>query len=192
MKSSYYFIVKVETDYNNYKTLPNGLKIMVNNSIETVEAINRVGTILSAPKGTIANKGDKLLFHHNICRKEHGPKGAKRKSPYQVTENVFFVPVMEAYMIDKGDGWRAVDPYVFLRPIVQEQKVLANGLKIVATDYKGMNEYSGVVAFGNKALLEEGIEEGDVVGFTEYSQHEYELDGEIYYRMTTNDITCKY
>jgi co-chaperonin GroES (HSP10) len=192
MKSSYYFIVEVEKDYNNYETLPNGLKIMTNNSIETVEAINRVGTIISAPKGTIADKGDKLLFHHNICRREHGFKGAKRLSPFQVTKNIFFVPIMESYMLDKGNGWQAVDPYVFLLPIKEEPKVLANGLKIVAKDHKGMNEYSGIVAYGNKALEQQGIKEGDVVGFTEYSQHEYELDGKIYYRMTTNDITCKY
>ncbi len=192
MKASYYFIVEVENSYNNYKTLSNGLKIMTNNSIETVEAVNREGTIISAPRGVKAKKGDKVLFHHNICRRETGFKGAKRNSPFQLADNMFFVPITEVYMMDKGEGWKTVTPFVFLKPIEAKKVVLPNGLSIIREDYKGMNEMAGEIAFNNDDLKEQGINEGDVVAFKEYSQHEYEIDGEIYYRMTTNDILGKY
>jgi len=42
MKATLYFLVEVTNDYNNYDTLSNGLEVMTNNTIESVENVNRI------------------------------------------------------------------------------------------------------------------------------------------------------
>ena len=190
MKAILYFLVKVENGYNNQVELSNGLKMTVNNSIESVENINRTGEIISAPKGTIVNKGDQLLFHHNICRESFGYKSKRRKSSFLVRDNIYYVPATEVFMLKRKDSkqWEAIDPYVFIKPIKAEVKTLSNGLKVKEDDYKGMKDLVGTVAFPNKVLEYQGVNKGDTVAFREYSQHEFSIDGEIYYKMKTQDI----
>lgn len=192
MKAILYFLVEVISDYNNYEKLSNGLDIMVNNTIESVENINRIGKVISCPKGTKAEKGDMVLFHHNICRKELGFKGKKRPSPFQLKPNVYFIPVTEIFMIDKGDGWEAIDPYVFIEPLPPVYITLPNGFKVAQDDYKGTNESVGRISHINNFLKEQGLKNGDLVSFQEHSQHEYILDGELHYKMQTNDILALY
>jgi len=192
MKAIFYFLVEVLDDYNNYETLENGLEIMTNNTIESVEHINRVGKVISSPRGTIANKGDSLLFHHNICRKERGFKGKKPISPFQVKPNIYFIPFTEVFMIDKGDGWQAIEPFVFVEPVPPTMVTLENGLKIPETEYKGYNESIGKVSYSNPWLIKRGVDKGSIVAFEEFSQHEYEIDGKLHYRMQAKDILGVY
>lgn len=192
MRATLYFLVEVIDSYNNYETLSNGLEIMVNNTIESVENINRIGKIISAPKGTKAEKGDTILFHHNICRELVGLKGKKRISGFQVKPNVFFIPATEIFMIDRGEGWESIDPYVFVKPIPTNIITLPNGVQIKEDDYKGTNESVGIISYNNSFLKEQGVKEGDVIAFQENSQHEYVLEGELYYKMTSNDILAIY
>ena len=194
MKATLYFLVEVIESYNNYVELDNGLKVMVNNTIDSVEHINRVGKIISSPKGTRASEGDMILFHHNICREAIGPRGVKSPSSFQIKPNLYFIPASEIFMMKKADSerWEAIDPYVFIEPIKAEVEVLSNGLKVVKNDYNEMNESRGVVAFVNKQLEAEGLVEGDIVSFEEFSQHEYEINGKLYYKMHTRDILGVY
>lgn len=192
MKATLYFLVEVLNDYNNYEKLSNGLEVMVNNTIESVENINRIGKVISSPEGTKASEGDMLLFHHNICRRSRGFKGKKRLSPFQVKPNIYFVPVTEVFMIDKGEGWEALDPFVFIRPKEAKVITMANGLQITEDEYKGTNESLGTIAFINKSLEEQGLKEGDTIAFQEFSQHEYEINGELFYKMMTQDILAVY
>ena len=90
MEGTFYFIVEVKDTYHNTKGLLNGQELLINNSIEHVESINRVGKVISAPKSTIIEPGDSLLFHHNICRNAWGLKGVLKRSVFQIKENVFY------------------------------------------------------------------------------------------------------
>lgn len=194
MKATLYFLVEVVNDYNNYTELDNGLKIMINNTVDSVQHINRIGKIIDAPNGTIANKGDMVLFHHNICRKSIGNKGKKRVSMFQVEPNIFFIPATEIFMLKKptDKDWVALDPFVFVKPLLAEKKVLSNGLEVLEEAYEDMKESSGVLAYLNKELSLEGLKIGDRVAFQEFSQHEYEINGNIYYKMKTEDILGVY
>ena len=190
MTATLYFIVEVKDSYNNFTELDNGLRVMVNNTIDSVEHINRVGRVVSAPKGVKATQGDMILFHHNICRDSWGFKGSKRTSMFQIKPNFYFVPIPEIFMIKKADSdsWTALDPFVFIEPIPAEKVVLSNGLSIVKNDYNGMNEAVGKVAFVNETLKKQNVKDGDFITFEEYSQHEYIIDGKLYYKMKTSDI----
>lgn len=192
MKAVLYFLVEVTDDYNNYEELSNGMKVMTNNTIESVDNVNRVGKIIDAPKGTKASKGDMVLFHHNICRKARGFKGKIDLSPFQIKPNTYFIPATEIFMIDSGDGWEAIDPFVFIAPVPPTMVTLPNGIQISENEYKGVNETVGTVAFINNFLRDQGVCEGDTIAFEEDSQHEYVINGELYYKMQTKDILAVY
>lgn len=109
---------------------------------------------------------------------------------FQIKPNFYFVPIPEIFMIKKADSdsWTALDPFVFIEPIPAEKVVLSNGLSIVKNDYNGMNEAVGKVAFVNETLKKQNVKDGDFITFEEYSQHEYIIDGKLYYKMKTSDI----
>ena len=50
----------------------------------------------------------------------------------------------------------------------------------------------GVLKKIDKTLLEFGLKEGDLVGFTPISTYEFIIDGERLYRVLTSQITIKY
>lgn len=190
MRSTIFFLVEVEQSYNNYIEFCDGTEFAVNNSIDDVESINRVGKIIDAPKGTSAKKGDLLLFHHNICRDCWGLKSKKRTSAFCVKGNVYYIPFTEIFMIMRQGSteWEAIDPVVFVEPIPAETEILPNGLEIKEVSYKGMKPLVGKMAFPNKTLLDKGVKKGDTVIFQQDSEHEYKIKGGIYYKMKTQDI----
>lgn len=190
MKAAAYILVEVQDNYNNFVTLDNGMEYMVNNSIDDVETINRVGKVIHAPGAIKCEPGDMLLFHHNICRMSWGPKGTLRKSAFEVRPNVFYIPATEVFMImRKGEeDWEALDPFVFIEPVPAGEKILPNGLGVLEENYKGFKHLKGLVAYPNKQLKEWGVKRGDMVAFQQDSEHEYKLKGKTYYKMRTNDI----
>jgi len=190
MKPTIYFIVRVENSYNNYVELDNGLKLSTNNSIDSVEHVNRVGKVIQAPKGAIVSQGDLLLFHHNICRESWGAKGKKRPSGFAMSDDIFFVPVTEIFMYMKEgqNNWNALTPFVFIKPIPAELITLPNGIKVQEESYMGMKPLIGEVAYPNEELTNKGVKQGDIIAFQQDSEHQYELRGETYYKMRSNDI----
>jgi hypothetical protein len=190
MRATLNFIVQVEDSYNNYIDLGDDARLSVNNSIESVKHINRVGKVISAPKGTVVKEGDFVLFHHNICRESWGLKSKRKKSPFSLFDKVFFVPPTEIFMYKKSDSdeWSALSPFVFIKPIPSSVVTLSNGLKVKEESYKGMRPLEGLVAYPNSALIDMGVSKGDTVAFQENSEHEYEILGEIFYKMRNPDI----
>lgn len=190
MKATVFFIVEVEDDYNNEVELSNGLKLAVNNTIDNVEYINRIGKIIDGPKGSNVQQGDTLLFHHNICRRAWGLKSKKRQSMFYIKSHTYYIPITEIFMVKRqgASDWEAIDPYVFVKPLEAQKKTLKNGLEIMEDSYKDMKNLMGTISYSNKTLLYSGIQEGDLVTFQEDSEFEFEINGEIHYRMKTQDI----
>ena len=189
MRATVYFLVQVPQAYNNTVKLSNGTEIFVNNSVDSVEHINRVGVFLDGPKGGVAEPGDLLLFHHNICRQSWNKK-SKRQSVFYIKDKIYYIPVTEIYMIQKqgSDKWEALDPYVFVRPIEVIKKKLPNGLEVMEDSYKQVKDLMGIVTHPNQTLREAGVKEGDLITFMEDSEHEFKIGNQVHYRMTTNDI----
>lgn len=189
MKSFLYVIVEVDSAYNNFIDLGEGKKLQINNSIDDVETINRVGKVVSAPSYMNCNKGDLLLFHHNICRQSWN-KGRIKVSNFCIKENFYYVPATEAMMIMRQgeEEWESLDPFVFVKPIEAGVKELPNGAKVLEQNYKGRKNLQGIVEYPNKKLLEMGVKKGDHVWFQQDSEHEYKIKGELFYKMKTDDI----
>lgn len=189
MRASIYILVEVESAYNNFIDIGEGKKLMINNSIDDVETINRVGKVIDSPSGMNCNPGDLLLFHHNICRQSWA-KGSLRESNFCVRGNVYYVPATEVMMIQKvgEEDWTALDPFVFIEPVEAGTIEYPNGLKVKEENYNGKKHLQGILAYPNKSVEDLGAKKGDMVWFQQDSEHEYKIKGKLYYKMRTSDI----
>lgn len=196
MKAVRYVLVKSDQDYNNEIDFAGG-KLVINSSIESVANINREATVVSSPEGTVLEEGDTVIIHHNIMRRKNDIKGNEIKSPFHLEGNIYFVPPTEIFAYKRGDGeWKALDPFCFVKPIeLEKEKVLDSGIILTPTSkdsFKGRENGVGILRFANRELEEsEGIFPGDKVHFEPFSEHEFEIDGEVLYKMRTQDILAK-
>lgn len=187
MKSPNFIIVKADQNYNNEKD-----NIIINSSIESVENINREVEVVSAPDDSIIDEGDRLIIHHNILRKSNDHKGNEVHSMFHIKDNLYFVPLSEVLMYDKGDGWKALDPFVFVLAIKNDDKFVGNFIVDKNIDsYKGSKKLTGVVMYTNESLERQGVRPNDTIYFTEFSEHEYWLNDRLCYKMKTEDILLK-
>lgn len=179
MRSDNYVIVKASKLYRN-----DDRGIIINDSIETVSSINREVEVVTYPEGVSLKQGDLLIVHHNILRKKYDIKGNIINSNFWIKDDLYYVPLTEIFMIKRGDIWRAFTPFVFVKPIIQE-------VNILSFDQTRSTEHTGVIKYSNEDLINNNIKEGDVVGFNKNSEYQFNIDGEILYKMTTPDILLK-
>jgi co-chaperonin GroES (HSP10) len=104
---------------------------------------------------------------------------------------MYFVPLGEIFMYRRdGSDFQAIAPYTFVKPIEKEDKMVG-GFIISASEsnsHKGMVKLQGIMAYPNQDLINQGVKAGDRIAFSPYSEYEFNLNGEIYYKMSTKDI----
>ncbi len=182
-------IVEIDSAYENERKLSNGQSIIVNSTIENVEFVNRVATVLETPDFTILKKGDKVVVHHNIFRLRNGVTGGQMDSNYFIEGNKYFVPLTEVFMFKRGDSdWKSIDPFCFVEPIISEEEDSFFSLSVNDNLYKGRVHMEGILTYPNKALIEQGVKSGDHIMFSRDSEYEFVIDNKLYYKMSTKDI----
>ncbi len=195
MKSINYVIVEIDQQYKNEVKFKSGVSIIVNTRVESVENINRVAKVVSVPDGTVLKKGDYVVIHHNILRKRGSQKGNEIESEFYIKENTFFVPFEEVFMYKRGeDEWKALSPHCFIKPIEAKDELTSKLIYIPESldkGYKGMKKNQGFIAYGNPSLEDIGASEGDEIIFQKDSEYEIELGGQIYYKMSTQNVLGK-
>lgn len=190
MKSLHYVIAHCDQAYLNERELSNGVRIVTNTSIESVEHLNRIGTVKAAPKGTVLKEGDEIIMHHNIVRKRARTAGDRIDSDYLVGPKEYFVPLdlIFAYRRDGGD-WEALEPFFFVKPIRTEEKVLNSG--IIIPNLKKYVSREAELWFLNRELREWGLKKGDIVGYDKNQEYKFEIDGEELYRVRMPKLLYK-
>ena len=185
-----YLIVELEEVYDNEVNILGGeSSLIVNSTVESVEHISRVAKVIEAPDFVIINEGDDIIAHHNIFRQKNDVKGKTIKSDYYLGDNLYFVPLTEIFMYKRDSKWITLDPYVFIKPIpLRDSGELLIGVK---KEHKGREHQKGTVAFNNKELESQGLQVGDEISFAKYCEYEFMIDGELYYKMRTQDIIAK-
>lgn len=193
MKSNNFVIVEVDKAYNNEKKIGD-VSLVVNSTIESVEHINRIGKVITSPSFTPLKEGDEVIIHHNICRLRNGTKGKLVESDYHIEDNKYFVPLTEIFMYKReGKDWIALAPYCFIEPIEDEAKMVGSiYIPHDSDNYKGMVARQGIMKYANPDLIENGINNGDHIAFSEYSEYEFEIDNKIYYKMSNKDVLGKF
>ena len=184
MKSPYSFLITPlnNTRYDNISKY--GDKTLIKStSQEDHTTTNRFGVIKETP---IINhfpsikKGDTVVLHHNIFRKFYDMKGVEQSGPCHFRDNTYIVDLEQVYLFKHRDKWNSVGEYCFIRPTVKKEGILLSLEK--------HEELHGEVVYGNKELESLGVFNGDKIVFTPESEYEFEIDGEILYRMKTKDV----
>ena len=187
MRTVNYLIVELDEAYDNEVQVSTGDSVIVNSTIENVSHINRVATVLAAPDYTILKTGDKVVCHHNIFRLRNDVNGKVVPSNFNIEDNQYFVPLTEVFMYKRDSDWIAINPYCFVEPI----KVVKSDLKFDITTeeaYKGRLDRKGILRYINKDIEAQGMREGETILFSKNSEYEFNIDGKLYYKMSTRDI----
>ena len=185
MKSPYCFIVKPLDGkrYNNTKEI-GGINLIVSTSQEDHTVSNRIGVVVSTPVGYNGDivPGDLLLVHRNVFKLYYDMKGREKSSWNYFKDDLYFIDDPYAYK-KYGEEWKGIGRYLFVKPIDNDFQ------GITTADAK--KPLTGTIRYTNDEILDLGIKEGDTVTFEPESEYEFDLDGEILYRMYTKNVTIK-
>ena len=184
MRSIYDFIISPKTSrYNNVKKLSDK-KLILNTEIYNHQYVSRRAVVKSIPivVPTKIQVGDEIIVHHNVFRRWHNVKAEEKNSRSYIDENTYCVKEDQIFSYKRNNKWIATEGFCFVKPIKSTDKYSSNQEK----------ECVGILKQSNKALLEFGLKEGDLVGFTPISTYEFIIDGERLYRVLTSQITIKY
>lgn len=152
-----------------------------NISIKDYQYTNRDGIVVETPLGdSPIQKGDRVLVHHNVFRKYWGFSTHLRTSSSDLNNGLFGVNPESIYAYDRGDGWVALDDWLFVEPIEDDKEDLVLDLNHFATRV-------GKLVIG----AQNGLKLGDTVAFTPLSEYEFKFDGNRVYRMRLRDITAR-
>ena len=169
--------------YHNTEKI-NGKDFIVNSSIDEKDYkySQRIGVVEKLPhyKGNIQLEvGDEVIVHHNVFRKYWGHGVDLRNGDAYFKKNEYLCGPDQIFAYNRGDGWVCLGDYCFVEPVKEEDDVF------MTDDYK---ERHGKVSISNMSLRELGINEGDTIVFSPYSEYVFNIDGKTIYKMSTKDI----
>ena len=190
METINFIIVEIDQEYNN-RVKVGDVEIITNSTIESVDNINRIARVVSVPKGIILQEGDEVIVHHNMFRKKYGIRGNEMNSDYHIKDKLYFIPPNEIFMFRRDDTWEALSPFVFAKPIKYKDKTTESGLIILdkgTESHEGFVQKRAIIKYPNRELLELGVKSGDVIAFRDYSEYKFNIEGDLFYKMTTEDV----
>lgn len=180
MRSPFNYIVEVSERYNN-KVDVDGVELVVNTEITERDAIfvNRIATIRSVPLvGGQLEVGDEVILHHNVFRRMVNMGGQEVNSGSYLEDNKALVFHDQIFAYKRNGEWRACEGYCFVEPRENEETWINGNVAIL----------SGTMWLPDERLKQQGIKEGDLVGFTPNSEYQFHIDNKIYYRIYSNQI----
>ena len=181
MNSIYNLIITTGNRYNNTIDVE-GKELIVNTEVTEHDAqyVNRIGTVVGTPLAidTPLRPGDEVIVHHNTFRRWYDIRGEERNGGAYIDEDLYTVALSQVYAYRKpGCSWKATPGYCFVTPIKEKDN-----------DWSVSNErtHVGYIQYGSDQLE---LSKGSLVGFTPNSEYEFNIEGNIYYRIYLNDIT---
>jgi len=179
MQSVFNYLVKPKGDRTvGFKKIE-GQTLLLNTDLQNHSYTNRVGTILNLP--LVGNEelkeGDDVIVHHNVFRRFRDVRGNEKDSKNYLAEDVYTVQADQIYAFKRGDEWRALKGFCFIKPI-KEDKMFSVAFE---------KPLIGIVKLGNDEIKTESL-----VGFKPNSEYEFVIEGQRLYRVPTNSITIKY
>ena len=184
MRSSVYQTLIIPKDskrYNDTKKIA-GVDFTVHTSISEKDwrHVNKIGIVVGLPLVDVRfNIGDEVLVHHNVFRQFWNNSGNLQNSNSSIGEDNFSAWYDQIYAFrPKGGKWTMIDDNILVIPT-------KNTDGLTRDTYKPL---SGTLAVGNPNASKIGLSERDSILFTPNSEHKFEIDGKLYYRMKTKDI----
>ena len=185
MRSIYDFIIKPKNSrYNNVKKIGDK-ELILNTEIFNHQYVNREASVISTPLAvkTDIQPGDEIIVHHNVFRRWHNIKGLEKNSNSYIDDETYCVRDDQVFLYKRNnESWKTIKGYCFVKPIKSNDEF--------STDKE--QPLIGIMKYMDPVLLESGIIEGDLIGFTPDSEYEFIIDGEKLYRVLTPEISIKY
>ena len=190
MRSPTHFLIRPlgGRRYDNIKKFGD-VEFITSSSQEDHTVTNRYGEVLATPMnydGEIS-VGDTLLVHHNVFKIYYDMKGRAKSGPCHFLDDTFMVEPDQFFLYKKGEAWKTHSRYCFVRPLDNEKCSIFN-MNIENTRHRHL---IGELVYSNRELEALGLKEGDIIGFQPHSEYEFKIDGEILYRMFTQNICIK-
>lgn len=184
MRSVFDFIIKPIGERYNNKVKVGDSELIVNTSIETFKAVNKLAEVVAIPLAfeTDIKVGDMVVVHHNIFRRFYDIKGKQKNSRSYFKEDLYFASADQIYLYGKSGNWKALNDRCFVKPIKNKSSF----------SLQKEQNLIGILKYGNSSLNELKINPGDLVGYKPYGEFEFIVDGERLYCMKSNDIVIKY
>ena len=188
IQSIYQFIVEPKGGRYNNTEKAGDKEFYINTVVDEKDYrfVNRIGIIKSLPLfPTELEEGMEVIVHHNVFRRYWGQQGDMRNSDEFLQNDMYLCDMSSLFLYRKpGEEWNTFLDSCFVRPISKEKELLDSLDKD--------EELKGTLFYSNKTLEKGGLKVGDTVGFTPYSEYEFNIDGERLFRMRDREITCKF
>jgi hypothetical protein len=154
--------------------------LIVNNSIENAEDVNRIGIVKSLPKNYkgVIQLGDLVITQHNVFRITYNDWGIPMFSTNHIKDDLYGITTDVIYLIIRDGKYIATDEFVLVEPIIEEDRW--NGRRML--------EDKGFAKYTNQDLLNQGIKAGDKVALKKNANYLFEIFGKKYYIMKTSRI----
>jgi hypothetical protein len=180
MRSPHSFIIRPEggSKYSSIKKI-NGEDIVMSATIEDASYTNRYAQIVSTPSGYVGDieDGATIITHHNTFRTINNMLGNEEASSAFIKDDMYFIDYDTIYMYkNTGKEWIVNSPYCFVKPVDKIQ-----GFLLSIENYEKQH---GIIKFAPQG----SIEIGQYIVFSPDSEYEFDIDGELLYRMKLNDI----
>jgi hypothetical protein len=96
---------------------------------------------------------------------------------------LYLVSSNKIYLVKKNNNWVSFDDYCFVSPKDEENMEVSLG---------AYELHKGTVKYTNDNLISQGLTDGMEIGYTKDSEYEFEIDGEMLYRMRRKDICVEF
>jgi len=184
MRSVFDFVVTPKGTRNSNKKKLGEKELILNTDLQDHRYVNRVGTVIGAPLRHCGGvePGDDVIVHHNVFRRFYDVRGNEKNSRSFFAEDTYFCKEDQVFAYKRGSEWKALDGYCFVKPLESDD---------MWTTEKELPNI-GVLKMLGDDLQAQGLQQGDVVGFTPRSEYEFVIDGERLYRVLSAAITINY
>ena len=168
MRSPHGFIVSpLGGKLYSTETSSSKLGLNVSNGIDDGKSSNRFGVVKLLPSyynGSI-QVGDTVLVHHNVFRKYNDYDGVERFSVDFFEGEDYLIKDDQIFAHSSGESWITTGDNILVKP--------------------HDHELHGIVAYSNDSVV---LKPGDEIVFTPESEYEFYIDGNLFYKMTTDDV----
>ena len=185
MKAVFDFVISpVNSRYNNTKKVGDK-NLILNTEIFNHKHVSRNGIVSKVPRinHTDIRVGDEIVVHHNVFRRWTNQRGVEKNSRAFISEDQYLVSQDQIYMYrNVKNDWKPLNGYCFVKPI--------KSIDTFSTDKE--KPLVGVMKCADQSLIKNGINNGDLVGFSSSDEYEFFIDGQKMYRVMSQFITIKY
>ena len=179
-----YIVEPINGRYNNKKSVDDN-ELILNTSIEDHKFVNRNGRVLDLPivnENEYLQVGDEVIVHHNVFRRYYDVRGNEKNSSSYFEEDKYFCYYDQVFLYKRDGKWYTPPGFCFVKPI--------HSLNDLTEDKE--EPLTGILKHVGDDLINFGLNNDDLIGFTPNSEYEFVIDNQRLYRVPINSISIKY